>query len=363
MWTSLCAILFIQSTFTAASPVLLLTVEDILNTTDIHPRCINVQCPKLKCSKTILKEGDCCWSCDETEITLGCLVDGETYEELSMVPSNSSDPCEVCHCCLGKLVCSRIFQACPQLKCSFDQIVVEERKCCPRCADENSANLEQATCEENGITYQDGDVWNPYFPKFGVLKCSNCTCKNGTTYCEKLPCPPVRECTPDDPIEEITICCPKCNRTNTDGTEATNASNSTYAPPSLQPTDPTVKPCSVVVIHSYKVYDTIDKHIDQIAIESVHFASVDVYVWSNDTVKVQYESYSSNTFANTFVNVRFQYIGNTTQELVQTVTDWFNTKIEKHNLNYCKYLCSSRVLMLLQPSDHDSDESSGYGDC
>ncbi|XP_065889331.1 uncharacterized protein [Dysidea avara] len=139
-------------------------------------------------------------------------------------------------------------------------------------------------------------------PKFGVLNCSNCTCKNGTTHCEKLPCPPVRECTADDPIEEITIYCPKCNRSNTDGTEATNASNSTYAQPSLQPTDPTVKPCSVVVIHSYKVYETIDKHVDQISIESVHFASVDVYVWSNDTVKVQYESYSSNTFSNTFVN-------------------------------------------------------------
>ena len=81
----------------------------------------------------------------------------------------------------------------------------------------------------------------------------------------------------------------------------------------MQPTDPTVKPCSVVVIHSYKIYKTIDEHIDQIAIESVHFASVDVYVWSNDTVKVQYESYSSNTFANAFINVRFQYIGNTTQ--------------------------------------------------
>jgi len=85
-----------------------------------------------------------------------------------------------------------------------------------------------ATCEENGITYQDGDIWNPYFPKFGVLKCQNCTCRvqslhsyirwifkflqNGTTYCEKLPCPPVRQCTDDDPVEETIVCCPKCTR-------------------------------------------------------------------------------------------------------------------------------------------------------
>ena len=34
-----------------------------------------------------------------------------------------------------------------------------------------------ATCTENGITYQEGDVWNPYFSKFGVVKCQICTCK------------------------------------------------------------------------------------------------------------------------------------------------------------------------------------------
>ena len=43
-------------------------------------------------------------------------------------------------------------------------------------------------------------------------------------------------------------------------------------------------------------------------------------------------------------------------ELVQTVSDWFNTIEEKYSLNYCKYLCSLRVIMLLQPSD--SDDSS-----
>ena len=90
-----------------------------------------------------------------TEDTLKCVVDGKTYEELAMVPSNSSDPCEVCHCCvshqiimyvipvlivieciqIGELVCNTIFQSCPQLNCDINQIVVEEGKCCPRCAD------------------------------------------------------------------------------------------------------------------------------------------------------------------------------------------------------------------------------------
>ncbi|XP_065889353.1 chordin-like isoform X2 [Dysidea avara] len=357
MWTSLCAILFIQLSLTAAFPILQ-PFEDILtpfenDTTEIQSKCSTVQCPKLKCSKTILKEGECCRSCD-TENTLGCLVNDKTYEELSMIPSNSSDPCEVCHCCIGEVVCSRIFQACPQLKCNHDQIVVEEGKCCPKCADENKVNLEQATCEENGITYQDGDIWNPYFPKFGVLKCQNCTCKSGKKICEKLSCPPVRECTADDPVEETTICCPKCTRV-TDTTEATDNDN-TYTPPSLEPTMSTSKPCSTVT-HAYKVYETIDGHIDQIAIESIAIANVDVYVWSNDTVMAQYESYSSKTFTETYVNVRFRYIGNTSQELIQTVIDWFNTRKRKHSLFYCKHRCSSRVIRLLQPSDSNNLDS------
>lgn len=131
----------------------------------------------------------------------------------------------------------------------------------------------------------------------------------------------------------------------------------------------TSKPCSTIV-HSFKVYETIDKHIDQIAIESMIIANVDVYVWSKDIAKAQYESYSSKTFANRYANTRFRYIGNTSKgkqldkcvnilthnfiinilELIQTVSDWFNTRKRKHSLFYCKHICSSRVIKLLQPS-------------
>lgn len=77
---------------------------------------------------------------------------------------------------------------------------------------------------------------------------------------------------------------------------------------------PTSKPCSKVV-RSYKVYETLDNQIDQIAIESIHILNVDVYVWSNDTVLAQYESYTSKTFAERYIDVyvRFGYIGDTTQ--------------------------------------------------
>ena len=92
--------------------------------------------------------------------------------------------------------------------------------------------------------------------------------------------------------------------------ESTNGSNDTYTPPILQPTMVTSKPC-LVVTQAYRVYKTIDERIDQIAIESINIANVDVYVWSNDTRMAQYESYSSEIFAETYLDVRFKYIGNT----------------------------------------------------
>lgn len=30
------------------------------------------------------------------------------------------------------------------------------------------------------------------------------------TRCEKLPCPDVPPCGPNDPVEEFVLCCPKC---------------------------------------------------------------------------------------------------------------------------------------------------------
>jgi len=79
----------------------------------------------------------------------------------------------------------------------------------------------------------------------------------------------------------------------TNVTESTNGSNDSYTPPILQPTMVTSKPC-LVVTQAYRVYKTIDERIDQIAIESINIANVDVYVWSNDTRMAQYESYSSD---------------------------------------------------------------------
>ena len=50
------------------------------------------------------------------------------------------------------MVCSRIFQACPQLKCNPDQIVVEDGKCCPRCVNGKPKKLITFTHIFNNIT-------------------------------------------------------------------------------------------------------------------------------------------------------------------------------------------------------------------
>ena len=62
----------------------------------------------------------------------------------------------------------------------------------------------------------------------------------------------------------------------------------------------------------YKVYKSFDGQIDQVAIESIITKSVDVYVW-NTSSTMQYKFYSSYHFAETLLDVRFKYIGRTTE--------------------------------------------------
>ena len=91
-----------------------------------------------------------------------------------------------------------------------------------------------------------------------------------------------------------------------------NNSTGTYSAPTLLPEKPTEANVTCPLVYSYKVYETMDTSIDQIAIERINFSYVDVYVWSPKFRSVKYESYSSNTFAQRHINIRFKYIGDTT---------------------------------------------------
>ena len=121
------------------------------NQTGMEATCSEVECPELKCEKTIQEEGKCCKSCDNSggcsyiyvvkdplwildivqqknitkwplsdlsfygygftgqllnltpdPFVTWCVVGERIYKDLSLVPStNTSDPCEVCHCCVS----------------------------------------------------------------------------------------------------------------------------------------------------------------------------------------------------------------------------------------------------------------------
>ena len=92
----------------------------------------------------------------------------------------------------------------------------------------------------------------------------------------------------------------------------TNESSSGMQPPTditfnLIPDTPSKNPC---VNSPYKVYESIDSQVDQIAIEII--SSMDVFVWSTFQ-SMKYELYSSIKFINMFLNVRFRYIGSTNE--------------------------------------------------
>ena len=149
------------------------------------------------------------------------------------------------------------------------------------------------------------------------------------------------------------------------GVNATLNYNGTFPIPTLvEPTRPTESNITCPLVYAYRIYQTINTSIDQIAFERMDFLSVDVYVWSPDFESVQYEPYSSKAFSERHNNTRFKYIGDATAgkqfgayiklnilpaELVQLVRDWFKIEEKNQSLYYCKTDCSTRVIKILQP--------------
>ena len=73
----------------------------------------------------------------------------------------------------------------------------------------------------------------------------------------------------------------------------------------LIPDPPARQPCKN---SPYKVYQSVNNSINQIAIKSL--SNVDMYIWSTSSV-MQNESYSPPQFDKDFLNVIFKYVGNT----------------------------------------------------
>ena len=85
-----------------------------------------------------------------------------------------------------------------------------------------------------------------------------------------------------------------------------------YIAPTLNPGVPPKSNTICSRVYSHKVYETVNKEEDQVAIENVTSSRVRVHVWVPRLPPAYIETYNSTYFANTFINVRFKFIGNTT---------------------------------------------------
>ncbi|XP_065889345.1 chordin-like protein 1 isoform X2 [Dysidea avara] len=337
-------------------------VECRCDETRLTATCLELECPELKCHKVIQKEGECCKSCDTSDVVnlvdheyaTKCIRGGSAYSDLTVIPSlNTSNPCEVCYCWEGEIACDSILKTCPKPRCRSSELIWDPKQCCPSCPPSTIARPagQGKTCKEHGIIYHDGDTWNPYYPRFGVLDCYLCTCKNGKRDCTKMPCPEVRACTADDPVEDVTICCPKC--TQIPKPPEQDKKNDTYQPPVLQPDPPTPMPCKDKCLH--KVYRSADGYEDQIAIESMVARNVDVFIWSPDFSTMQY---TSKYFSDHFINKRFTYIGCAMQSSLTMLQNRFNHVRRRKNLTRCQKRCVDKVIKILKPANKQGDSKS-----
>ncbi|XP_026461727.1 BMP-binding endothelial regulator protein-like [Ctenocephalides felis] len=124
------------------------------------------------------KEGECCPTCD------GCVINGQQVTEGRDV-TTPEDPCLRCSCSGGRLTCSK--KACPVLQCPPRNQIRTPGECCPKCEKARLLMDKQATsCLFNTAYHSHGT-------SFDADPCSNCTCINGTSICQRVTCP-VLEC-------------------------------------------------------------------------------------------------------------------------------------------------------------------------
>ncbi|XP_036068311.1 kielin/chordin-like protein isoform X3 [Oryzias melastigma] len=122
-------------------------------------QCERKRCPPLNCQNPV--QGECCMSCE------GCTFQGREYLDGTEF-NNDNDPCGVCYCYGGNVVCSR-------LRCNSDctHPYKPPGQCCGECQ----------RCFYNGAVLVSGqsipDPGNP---------CAECICQSGSVRCTKRPC-------------------------------------------------------------------------------------------------------------------------------------------------------------------------------
>lgn len=87
--------------------------------TEYTPHC------HVTCKNPVKVEGQCCPSCGQ------CEIEGKIYKEGEIIPSNLEDPCIVCKCTQGNMICTK--SSCPVLACPQSKWIKSKNECCPTC--------------------------------------------------------------------------------------------------------------------------------------------------------------------------------------------------------------------------------------
>ncbi|ALC41617.1 cv-2 [Drosophila busckii] len=141
---------------------------------------------------TAPRPGECCATCQ------GCNLNGQTVAEGQEVVASIDDRCLVCQCSGNKLSCAK--KTCPILQCPKTKQKQHANECCPRCTEQRDFVPVIGKCIFNNKVYYDKTQFTPD-------RCTNCTCLNGTSICQRATCP-ILECAPE--FQEEDGCCPRC---------------------------------------------------------------------------------------------------------------------------------------------------------
>ncbi|XP_073844457.1 crosveinless 2-secreting protein [Musca autumnalis] len=138
------------------------------------------------------RPGECCPSCQ------GCKINGQIVLEGQEVVGSIDDRCLVCQCKDNQLTCAK--KTCPVLQCPVSKQKLLPNECCPKCIERRDFMPLTGKCFLANKVLHDKIQFMPD-------RCTNCTCSNGTSICERKTCP-ILECSPE--YQEMDGCCPRC---------------------------------------------------------------------------------------------------------------------------------------------------------
>nr|ABG66525.1 chordin [Branchiostoma floridae] len=139
--------------------------------------CNRVRCPVLRCKTPIrVNPTDCCKQCPETETNEAPITDDVVEEDWRHEEEDS------------------------------DQSFIWPTE---TTITRSGTKTDKGGCRFGKDTHQNGESWNPKVPPFGVMKCIQCVCKNGTADCRRPKCDKLN-CNPSDVVKEDGECCPRC---------------------------------------------------------------------------------------------------------------------------------------------------------